>query len=80
MFERLKEDIKVAFDRDPTAKNIWEVIFCYPGLHAILVSPSDPFFSGYIALSFWEDRSPTADWGKVSQESRIISNFLKERQ
>lgn len=35
MFERLKEDIKVAFDRDPAARNVWEVIFCYPGLHAV---------------------------------------------
>lgn len=35
MFERLKEDIKVAFERDPAARNIWEVILCYPGLHAI---------------------------------------------
>jgi serine O-acetyltransferase len=44
MFERLKEDIKVAFDRDPAAKNTWEVIFCYPGLHAIWLHRLGHFF------------------------------------
>ncbi|MBP2634078.1 MAG: serine O-acetyltransferase [Firmicutes bacterium] len=34
-FARLKKDIRVVFDRDPAAKSIWEVIFCYQGLHAI---------------------------------------------
>ena len=35
MLSRLKEDIKAVFDRDPAARSIPEVIFCYPGLHAI---------------------------------------------
>ena len=35
MFERLKEDIKTAFERDPAARSVLEVILCYPGLHAI---------------------------------------------
>ena len=35
MFQRLKEDIKAVFDRDPAARSIPEVIFCYPGLHAV---------------------------------------------
>jgi serine O-acetyltransferase len=30
------EDIKAVFDRDPAAKSIWEVLLCYPGLHAIM--------------------------------------------
>lgn len=33
---KLKEDIKVIYDNDPAAKNIFEVILCYPGLHALL--------------------------------------------
>ena len=36
MFERLKEEIAVVFDRDPAARNTWEVITCYPGFHATL--------------------------------------------
>ena len=35
MFKRIKEDIKVVFERDPAARNIIEVLLCYPGLHAI---------------------------------------------
>ena len=29
-------DVKACFERDPAAKNIFEVFFCYSGLHAIL--------------------------------------------
>ena len=33
---KVKEDIKVIYDKDPAAKNIVEVILCYPGLHALI--------------------------------------------
>ena len=36
MFARLKEDIAVVFERDPPARNTWEVITCYPVFHAML--------------------------------------------
>jgi len=36
MFARLREEIAVVFDRDPAARNAWEVITCYPGFHAML--------------------------------------------
>ncbi len=35
MFKAMREDIRSVFDRDPAAKSSWEVITCYPGLHAI---------------------------------------------
>ena len=35
MFKRMREDIQTVFKRDPAARNLCEVIFCYPGLHAI---------------------------------------------
>jgi len=35
MFSRMREDIDSVFDRDPAARNVVEVLFCYPGLHAI---------------------------------------------
>ncbi|QIB49688.1 serine O-acetyltransferase [Pseudomonas sp. OIL-1] len=35
MFKRMKEDIASVFHRDPAARNTLEVLFCYPGLHAI---------------------------------------------
>lgn len=35
MFSRLREDIACVFDRDPAARSVWEVLTCYPGLHAL---------------------------------------------
>lgn len=35
MLARLKKDVKVVFDRDPAARSVLEVVFCYQGLHAI---------------------------------------------
>jgi serine O-acetyltransferase len=35
MFTIIREDIQSVLDRDPAARNTWEVLFCYPGLHAI---------------------------------------------
>jgi serine O-acetyltransferase len=36
MWNRLREDISVVFDRDPAARTRWEVLTCYPGLHALV--------------------------------------------
>src|SRR5690242_2550728 len=36
MFARLREDIRVVFDRDPAARTTFEVLTCYPGLHALV--------------------------------------------
>lgn len=36
MFSRIREEIAVVFERDPAARNTWEVITCYPGFHAML--------------------------------------------
>jgi len=35
MWNTLKEDIQVVFDRDPAARNVWEIILTYPGFHAL---------------------------------------------
>ncbi len=37
MFETLRSDIRAVFERDPAAKNLLEVLLCYPGLHAIIL-------------------------------------------
>ncbi|MBC8248701.1 MAG: serine O-acetyltransferase [Anaerolineales bacterium] len=31
----MREDIQTVFAKDPAAKTVWEVLFCYPGLHAL---------------------------------------------
>ena len=35
MFNRLREDIDCILERDPAARSRWEVLTCYPGLHAL---------------------------------------------
>jgi serine O-acetyltransferase len=35
MLNRLREDIACIRDRDPAARSTWEVLTCYPGLHAL---------------------------------------------
>ncbi|OGA16584.1 MAG: serine O-acetyltransferase [Betaproteobacteria bacterium RIFCSPLOWO2_12_FULL_63_13] len=37
MFARIREDIASVFDRDPAARNTWEVVTCYPGIHAVMI-------------------------------------------
>ncbi len=37
MFRHLREEIASIFERDPAARSTWEVLTCYPGLHAILI-------------------------------------------
>jgi len=37
MFSRLRSDIQCILDRDPAARTAWEVLTCYPGLHALLL-------------------------------------------
>jgi serine O-acetyltransferase len=34
---RIREDIQTVFEKDPAARSIWEVLACYPGLHAIWI-------------------------------------------
>jgi serine O-acetyltransferase len=36
LWEHIKEDVRVVFERDPAARSAWEVIFAYPGFHAVL--------------------------------------------
>ncbi len=35
MFSHLREDIDCIIQRDPAARSRWEVLTCYPGLHAL---------------------------------------------
>ncbi|MDO9610800.1 MAG: serine O-acetyltransferase [Serpentinimonas sp.] len=37
MFARLKSDLDCILERDPAARSRWEVLTCYPGLHALLL-------------------------------------------
>ena len=35
MFDRLREDIRCVLERDPAARSSFEVLTCYPGVHAL---------------------------------------------
>ena len=48
MFKRLRADIACILDRDPAARSTWEVLTCYPGLHAIYIHK--------LAHCFWVNR------------------------
>jgi len=37
MFSKLRGDIACILERDPAARSAWEVLTCYPGLHAIYI-------------------------------------------
>jgi len=34
-FQSVRDDIRAVFERDPAARSYLEVLFCYPGLHAL---------------------------------------------
>ncbi len=62
MINLIKEDIACVFERDPAAQTIWEVIFVYPGFHAVLLHrvchrlwlKDFKFFANFIAhISRW---------------------------
>ncbi|MFV9511683.1 serine O-acetyltransferase [Tepidibacillus sp. LV47] len=53
------EDVKVILEKDPAARNIWEVILAYQGLHAIWIYR--------IAHALWNRKFYTL--------ARILSNF-----
>jgi len=48
VFAAIREDIKAVFARDPAARSSLEVIFCYPGLHAL--------WGHRVAHFFWQRR------------------------
>lgn len=37
MFERIREDISCVFERDPAARNTFDVLTTYPGIHALMM-------------------------------------------
>ena len=37
MFQRLREDLLSIRQRDPAARSVWEVLTCYPGVHAVFL-------------------------------------------
>ena len=43
-FRIFRDDLRTVFDKDPAARNTLEVLFCYPGLHALWLHRIAHFF------------------------------------
>ncbi len=37
MFDRIREDVRCVLDRDPAARNTFDILTTYPGIHAVLM-------------------------------------------
>ncbi len=61
MFKRLKEDIASVFERDPAARNSFEVLTSYPGVHAVLFHR--------VSHAFWKK--------DLKWMARSVSNFSR---
>ncbi len=63
MFARLREDIDCILERDPAARSAWEVLTCYPGLHALVLHRR--------AHGLWQ-----RGWRKSARLTSHIGRFL----
>ena len=63
MFRQLREDIDSVFERDPAARSTWEVLTCYPGLHALVLHRR--------AHWFWQ-----RGWLWLARFTSFITRFL----
>ncbi len=63
MFARLREDIACIRERDPAARSSWEVLTCYPGLHALVLHR--------FAHRFWR-----AGWRWLARFTSHVARFL----
>jgi len=61
MFTRLREDISCILERDPAARSTWEILTCYPGLHALVSHRMAHWFwrHGLLWLGRW-----VSHWGR----------------
>ncbi len=54
MFTTLREDVRAILERDPAARGFFEVLTCYPGLHALWLHR--------LAHAFWVTRLGPLRW------------------
>ena len=61
MLKQLKEDIQAVFARDPAARNTFEVLTTYPGIHALIMHR--------VAHELWQKECKTS--------ARLLSSFSR---
>ena len=62
MFARLHEDIACILERDPAARSAWDVLTCYPGLHALVLHRRANWFWRHGLPSLARFTSHVARW------------------
>jgi serine O-acetyltransferase len=55
LFTRLREDIATVMDKDPAARSAFEVLLCYPGVHALAIHRTAHALwgVGFVVLARW---------------------------
>jgi len=66
LFNTFREDIQTIFNKDPAARSVLEVIFCYPGLHAL-------WFHRLARFLWWHKLRFLARF--ISHISRFLTNI-----
>jgi serine acetyltransferase len=61
LLKLIKEDIEVAIEKDPAARNFWEVVLLYPGVHALIGYRLAHVLWG-LKLNFLASRYPIKAW------------------
>lgn len=66
MFKSIRDEIEAVFARDPAAKSRFEILLCYPGLHAIILHrlAHGLWLRGWKLLARW-----------ISQVSRFLTGI-----
>jgi serine O-acetyltransferase len=61
MFTRIRSYIQVILERDPAARSAWDVVFSYPGFHALMLHRlAHPLWqAGWLWLARW-----ISHWGR----------------
>jgi len=66
LFSLLKEDVYCVFQRDPAARNIFEVLLTYPGVHALI----NHRVANYLWLKKWHFTARA-----IAYVSRLLTNI-----
>ena len=79
MFKTIREDVQSVLDRDPAARNVLEVLLCYPGLHAIWAHHLSHALwkRGFKLLARWVSQTARATTGiEIHPGATIGRNFF----
>ena len=74
-FKDVRDDIKAVLDRDPAARNGFEVLVCYPGIWSIIFHRPAHWLYG---LEEWNDIFDEETRKKLYKEQKSSTTIVKE--